>query len=179
MEIRSHIGDSGTMKKRSTVNDEKVSTLTSEKIPGLQKNIMFRPASQNVAQCFFMLLIENCEFSMRSWDGGWWRWWRKLMKLLYSQKVDDVDGWKFDKNMKKCENWVQKKSRGWEITFPGSVFYTGNDGAIHFAQKRVKLSKMKVFDQKKSLKIGWAFKIDVPIYHRDQGLGTRGRGLMT
>ena len=53
--------------------------------------------------------------------------------------------------MKKCQNWLQKNSLGWKITFPGSVFYAGNDGDTHFAQKQVKWSKMKVFDQKKNL----------------------------
>ena len=51
--------------------------------------------------------------------------------------------------MKMCQNWLQNNSLGWKITFPGSVFYAGNDGDTRFAQKLVKWSKMKVSDQKK------------------------------
>ena len=39
--------------------------------------------------------------------------------------------------------WVEKS------LFLGQLFYAGNDGHTHFAQKWVKWSKMKVFDQKK------------------------------
>ena len=54
------------------------------------------------------------------------------------------------KNMKKYENWLQKNFLGWKITFPGSVFYAGNDGDTNFAQKLVKWLRINIFDQEKN-----------------------------
>ena len=50
----------------------------------------------------------------------------------------DFSRWPTGKNMKKCQNWLQKNSLGSNITFPVSVFYAGNDYDTHFAQKWLK-----------------------------------------
>ena len=71
---------------------------------------------------------------------------------MITEKIAIFQDGRLNKNMKKCENWLQKNSLGWKITFPGSVFYAGNDGDTHFAQKFVKLLKIKVFDRKQNHK---------------------------
>ena len=53
-------------------------------------------------------------------------------------KIRDFQGGRPKKNMKQFKKWFQKNSLGRKITFPGSVFYAGNDGDTHFAQKCVK-----------------------------------------
>ena len=33
--------------------------------------------------------VENCDISIGSWDGGWWKWCEMPMEWLYPRKVDD------------------------------------------------------------------------------------------
>ena len=95
---------------------------------------------------------ENCEFSIRSWDGGWWKWWKTLMKSLYSRKINNFHGWKFEKKHENVSKIASEKFLGLENNLFGSVFYVGSDGDTHFAQKWVKWLKIVVFDQRKSFK---------------------------
>ena len=65
---------------------------------------------------------ENCDFSIGSWDGGWWKWWKTHMKLLYCWKIYDLKCWNLDKKQKLLKiDFLQMKIIFWPFTLGEST----------------------------------------------------------
>ena len=57
--------------------------------------------------------IENCDFSMGSWDGGWWKWCETRTELRYPRRIAD---------------FILKKCKSWKCAWIGSRFCLGSNG---------------------------------------------------
>ena len=92
---------------------------------------------------FYVGGIENCDFSIGSWDGGWWKWCETPMKWLYPRKMVDFSSRKIDKNMKNCLKWVVRRAFRDLIFSLSMIFWDESYGVAIMGSNLVKKIVLK------------------------------------
>ena len=101
--------------------------------------------------------IENCDFSIGSWDGGWWKWCETPMKWLYPRKNVDFSSRKIDKKWKMAWNGSSEELFELRLSRFSVIFWDKSIGNSPIRPNLVKKSILKgSAGQKKSFFLGGA-----------------------
>ena len=110
--------------------------------------------------------VENCDISIGSWDGGWWKWCETPMEWLYPRKMVDFSSRKIDKNMKNGLKWVVRRAFRDLIFSLSMIFWDESYGVAIMGSNLVKKIVLKGSAGHFFFPIFWGvgYKIDAPIY---------------
>ena len=110
--------------------------------------------------------VGDCDFSIGSWDGGWWKWCETPMKWLYPGKIVDFSSRKIDKNMKNGLKWVVRRAFRDLIFLLSRIFWDESYGVAIMGSNLVKKIILKGSagqkNPKKNPNFGGVFKLETP-----------------